>query len=37
VKKLGATILEISFLIELKFLDGRKKLKGCPIRSIVVY
>ena len=37
VKKLGAQILEIGFLIELKFLNGREKLKGCPVRSIVVY
>ncbi len=37
VKKLGAEILEVSFLIELKFLNGREKLKGYPIRSIVVY
>jgi adenine phosphoribosyltransferase len=37
VKKLGAEILETSFLIELKFLNGREKLKGLPIRSIVVY
>jgi adenine phosphoribosyltransferase len=37
VQKLGAKILEISFLIELKFLDGRKRLKGHPVRSLVVY
>src|SRR5450631_2248727 len=37
VKKLGGEILEASFLIELKFLDGREKLSGIPIRSIVVY
>ena len=37
VKKLGAQILEIGFLIELKFLNGREKLKGCPVRSIIVY
>ena len=37
VKKLGAQILEITFLIELKFLNGREKLKGPPVRSIVVY
>lgn len=37
VKKLGAEILEVSFLIELKFLDGRKKLSGLPVRSLVVY
>ena len=37
VKKLGAQILEISFLIELKFLNGRDKLKGLPVRSIIAY
>jgi adenine phosphoribosyltransferase len=37
VSQLGATILEISFLIELKFLGGRKRLGGYPVRSIVVY
>src|SRR5580698_722251 len=37
VKKLNAKILEISFLIELKFLNGRDKLKGYPVRSVVVY
>jgi adenine phosphoribosyltransferase len=37
VKRLGAQILEISFLIELKFLNGRDKLKGYPVRSLVVY
>ena len=37
VKKLGANILEIGFLIELKFLNGREKLKDCPVRSIIAY
>lgn len=37
VKKLGAEILEVSFLIELKFLNGREKLQGCKINSLVVY
>ena len=37
VEKLGAKILEISFLIELKFLHGRERLKGYPVRSLVVY
>jgi adenine phosphoribosyltransferase len=36
-KKLGAKILEASFLIELKFLSGRAKLRDYPVRSIVVY
>ena len=37
VQKLDAQIVEISFLIELKFLNGREKLKGFPLRSIVTY
>ena len=37
VQKLGGTIVEAAFLIELKFLDGRKKLSGFPVRSIVAY
>jgi len=37
VQRLGARILEISFLIELSFLAGRDKLKGYPVRSLVVY
>jgi adenine phosphoribosyltransferase len=37
VKRLGGEILEISFLIELGFLGGRKKLQDYPVRSLVVY
>jgi adenine phosphoribosyltransferase len=37
VKKLGAHILEASFLIELSFLKGREKLPGMPVRSVVCY
>jgi adenine phosphoribosyltransferase len=37
MEKLGAEILETSFLIELKFLNGREKLKNHLVRSIVVY
>jgi adenine phosphoribosyltransferase len=37
VQKLGGKIIETVFLIELKFLDGRKKLSGFPVRSLVVY
>src|SRR6058998_765292 len=37
VQRLGAHILEISFLIELSFLAGRDKLKNYPVRSLVVY
>jgi adenine phosphoribosyltransferase len=37
VTKLGGQILEASFLIELKFLGGRDKLKDHRVRSLVVY
>jgi adenine phosphoribosyltransferase len=37
VNQLGAKIVEVSFLIELKFLNGREKLKNCPVKSLVVY
>jgi adenine phosphoribosyltransferase len=37
VQKLGAKILEISFLIELQFLNGRQKLKDYKINSLVQY
>jgi len=37
VQKLGGEILEVCFLIELKFLNGRDKLKGYPVRSLLAY
>lgn len=37
LRKIGAEILEISFLIELGFLRGRNKLQGFPVRSLVVF
>jgi len=37
VQKLGGVIQEVAFLIELKFLDGRSKLSGLPIRALVTY
>jgi adenine phosphoribosyltransferase len=37
VQKLGARILEVSFVIELGFLAGRQKLNDYPVRSLVVY
>jgi len=37
IQKLGGNIIELGFLIELKFLAGRDKLSGLPIRSLVVY
>jgi len=35
IQKIGGKLLEVSFLIELGFLNGREKLKGFPVRSIV--
>ena len=35
--KVGAEILEISFFIELSFLNGRQKLNKFPVRSLVIY
>ena len=37
VRKLGADILEVGFLIELSFLKGRDKLQGFPVCSLVTY
>jgi len=37
VQKVGATIVEVTFFIELGFLHGRDRLKGLPVRSLVVY
>ena len=37
VQKLGGKIIEAGFLIELKFLNGREKLTGFPVRSLITY
>ena len=37
LQKVGAKILEATFLIELSFLHGREKIRHCPVRSLVVY
>ena len=37
LKKAGANLMEITFLIELGFLKGREQLQGLPVRSLVVY
>ncbi|HSH95086.1 MAG TPA: adenine phosphoribosyltransferase [Roseimicrobium sp.] len=37
LQKMEANILSVNFLIELAFLNGRTKLKGVPINSLVVY
>ena len=37
LEKLGARIVGLNFLIELKFLDGRARLADHPVRSLVAY
>jgi len=37
VKSFKAKIVGVAFLIELSFLNGRKKLKGLPILSLIKY
>jgi adenine phosphoribosyltransferase len=37
LQRLGVEILEAAFLIELSFLKGRERLKGFPVRSLIVY
>ena len=37
IEKLGGEVVQISFIVELSFLNGRDKLKSYDIRSIVQY
>ncbi|OWP83091.1 adenine phosphoribosyltransferase [Flavobacterium columnare] len=37
VEKLGGEVIQCNFLMELTFLDGRKKLAGKPIFSAIAY
>jgi adenine phosphoribosyltransferase len=37
VQRVGARVVEISFFVELGFLNGRERLKGYPVRSLIVY
>jgi len=37
LQKVGAKILEAAFVIELSALEGRKKIRHCPVRSLIVY
>lgn len=37
IQKMGGTLVEAQFLIELGFLDGRKNLAGVPVRSFLKY
>jgi len=37
IEELGGEIVQISFLIELSFLNGRDKLEGYDVKSLIVY
>jgi len=37
VEKVGGEVVECAFIIELSFLNGRERLPGRPIHSIVTY
>lgn len=37
IEKLGGKVAQISFLIELSFLNGREKLANYDVRSIINY
>lgn len=37
VRDCGATVVAAGFVIELTFLEGRRKLDGTPIHSLLVY
>jgi adenine phosphoribosyltransferase len=37
IQKIGGQILEVCFLIELSFLNGRERLKHAPVRSIIAF
>jgi len=37
IEKLGGKVVQISFLVELSFLNGKDKLAGYDIKSLIVY
>ncbi|MEJ2398044.1 MAG: adenine phosphoribosyltransferase [Gammaproteobacteria bacterium] len=37
IEKLGGKVVQVSFIIELSFLNGREKLKGYDVRSLISY
>ncbi|MFQ5354360.1 MAG: adenine phosphoribosyltransferase [Thermodesulfobacteriota bacterium] len=37
VRGMGADIVECSFIVELEALEGRKRLGGCPVFSLLKY
>jgi len=37
VKQLGGEVIGAAFLIELSYLDGRSKMNGIPVHSLITY
>jgi adenine phosphoribosyltransferase len=37
VERLGARVVGVRFVIELKFLNGRERLPGADVRSLIAY
>jgi adenine phosphoribosyltransferase len=37
IRQLGGEIAGVCFLVELLGLEGRKKLNGCPVNSLITY
>lgn len=37
IRQLGGELAGIGFLVELLGLEGRKKLNGCPVHSLITY
>ncbi len=37
VERLGGEIVQVNFLMELSFLNGREKLKGYEVKSLITY
>ena len=37
IEKLGGDVVQLSFIIELTFLNGRNKLKGYDVKSLIEY
>lgn len=37
LEKIGADLVEVTFLVELGFLNGRQKLGKVPVRSLITY
>jgi len=37
IRQLGGEVVGAAFLVELEFLNGRKKLNGCDVYSLLQY